>query len=141
MLIFEILPKNHLVFVNASSLMISGYSLYLSFDSNIDPSSISTLGICDVGIFVSKKISAVQVHFDTLSFKDHVWVSINLQGHDKLLNGCIYHSPSTNMDASISSLFITGLFARFYSPPNMWRLYHERGKLVQYASISKKLLH
>ena len=102
MLISEILPKNRLVFVNASSLIISGYALYLNFDSNIDPSS--TLGICGVGIFVSKKISAAQVHFGTPSFKDHVWVSINLQGHDKLLIGCIYHSPSTNMDASILSL-------------------------------------
>ena len=76
MLISEILPKNRSVFVNVSSLMISaGYSLYLNFDSNIDSSS--TLGICGVGIFVSKKISAIQVHLDTPSFKDHVWVSIN----------------------------------------------------------------
>ena len=57
-----------------------------------------------MGIFVSKKISTVQVHFDTPSFKDHVWVSIYLQGHDKLLIGSVYCSPSTNMDASISSL-------------------------------------
>ena len=59
MLISEILPKNHSVFVNANSLMISGYSLYLNFDSNINSSS--TLGIRGVGIFVSKKIPAVQV--------------------------------------------------------------------------------
>ena len=102
MLIFKILPKNRSVFVNASSLMISGYSLYLNFDSNIDLSSI--LEIRGVDIFVSKKISAVQVHFDTPNFKDHVWVSINLQGHDKLFIGCIYCSSSTNMDASVSSL-------------------------------------
>ena len=102
MLISKLLPKNHSVFVNVSSLMISGYSLYLNFDSNINSSS--TLGICGVGIFVSKKISAVQVHFDTPSFKDHVWISINHQGHDKLLIGCIYCSPSKNMDVSISSL-------------------------------------
>ena len=49
--------------------MISGYSLYLNFYSNIDPSS--SLGIHGAGIFVSKKISAVQVHFDNPSFKDY----------------------------------------------------------------------
>ena len=102
MLISETLPKNRSVFVNVSNLMISGYSLYLNFDSNINSSS--TLGICSVGIFVSMKISAVQVHFDTPNFKDHVWISINHQGHDKLLIGCIYCSPSTNMDVSKSSL-------------------------------------
>ena len=39
MLISETLPKNRSVFVNVSNLMISGYSLYLNFDSNINSSS------------------------------------------------------------------------------------------------------
>ena len=82
--------------------MILGYSLYLNFDSTADTSSIR--GIQGVGIFVSKRISAVQVHFENSSFKDHVWASINLQGHDRLLIGCIYCSPLTNMEASISLL-------------------------------------
>ena len=50
--------KNHSVFVNAGSLMISGYDSYLNFNSNAD--TLSTLGIRGVGIFVSKKIPAVQ---------------------------------------------------------------------------------
>ena len=47
---------------------------------------------------------AIQVLFENSNFKDHVWASINLQGHDKLLIGCIYRSPSTSMETSISSL-------------------------------------
>ena len=56
--------------MQVASSMISGYSLYLNFDSNID--SLSTLGIHGVGSFDSKKIPAVQVHFDTPNFIDHV---------------------------------------------------------------------
>ena len=83
--------------------MIPGYSLYLNFDSTADTST--TLGIRDVGIFVSKHFSAVEVLIKNSNFKDHIWASIiNLQGHDKLLIGCIYRSPSTSMETSISSL-------------------------------------
>ena len=101
-LISELLPKNRSVFINISDFMIPGYSLYLNFDSTADAST--TLGIRGVGIFVSKRFLAVQVLFENSNFKDHVWASINLQGHDKLLIGCIYRSPSTSMETSISSL-------------------------------------
>ena len=57
-----------------------------------------------MGIFVSKRFLAVQVHFENSNFEDHIWASINLQGYDKLLIDCIYRSPSTCMEASISSL-------------------------------------
>ena len=43
-------------------------------------------------------------YFSDNSFKDHVWVKIDLQGQDKLLVGCIYRSPSAAMETSISSL-------------------------------------
>ena len=101
-LISELLHKNRSVFINISNFMIPGYSLYLNFDSTADTST--TLGIRGVGIFVSKRFPAVQVLFENYNFKDHVWASINLQDHDKLLIGCIYRSPSMSMETSISSL-------------------------------------
>ena len=53
---------------------------------------------------MSKRFPAVQVLFENSNFKDHVWASINLQGHDKLLIGCIHRSPSASMETSIFSL-------------------------------------
>ena len=50
--------------------MIPGYSLYLNFDSTADTST--TLGIRDVGIFVSKHFSAVEVLIKNSNFKDHI---------------------------------------------------------------------
>ena len=101
-LITEILPKYHSYFINKTSLMIHGYSLYLNFDPDSDMTS--TLGIRGVGIYVSNTLSASQVYFNNNSFKDHVWININLQGQDKLLVGSIYRSPSEAMQTNISSL-------------------------------------
>ena len=102
MLITEILPKNHLYPINKASLMIPGYLLYLNFDPDSDITP--TLDIRGVGIFISNTLSATQVHFNNNSYKDHVWIRLDLQGQDKLLVGCIYRSPSAAMVISISPL-------------------------------------
>ena len=82
MLITEILPKHHWYLINKASLMIPGYSLYLNFDPDSDITP--TLDIRGVGIFISNTLSATQVHFNNNSFKDHVWIRLDLQGQDKL---------------------------------------------------------
>ena len=50
---------------------------------------------CRVGIYVSKKLSVTEVTFNRYSHYEHVWISIKLMGHDTLLVGCIYRSPSS----------------------------------------------
>ena len=44
--------------------MISGYILYVR-DSNCNAGVLSTSGIYDIGIIISKRIPAVQMHLDT----------------------------------------------------------------------------
>ena len=57
-----------------------------------------------VGVYVHHKLQASQVFSNSPHIKDHVWTSIKLQGSDSLLVGCIYHSPSGNIDTSTASL-------------------------------------
>jgi len=52
-----------------------------------------------------KDLKASQVYFNPPAFTDHVWVNIKLQGSDSLLVGCIYHSPSDPLNASVTSLY------------------------------------
>ena len=74
----------------------------INFDpNNYDPISSDIRG---VGIYVHHKLQASQVLFNSPHFKDHVWASVKLQGSDSLLVGCIYHSPSGNIDTSTASL-------------------------------------
>ena len=39
---------------------------------------------------------AHQVHFNTSNFEEQLWISLPLKGHDTLLIGCIYRSPTDN---------------------------------------------
>ena len=92
--------------INKASLMIPGYSLYLNFDPDSSRSLRYWTFVVWASLYLASTLSAIatQVYFSNTSFRDHVWIKIDLQGHDKLLVGCIYQSPSTAMENSISSL-------------------------------------
>ena len=63
-----------------------------------------------VGIFVSRRLQAHQVIFNSPDFEDYVWAKIQLRGCDSLLVGCIYRSPTGHLNTSVSSLY--NLFAK-----------------------------
>ena len=97
------LPKyflNHQILLLAQAL--PGYSLYVNFDpDNYTPVTSQIRG---VGIFVSEKLQANQVFFQSSDFEHHVWVRIQLCGSDSLLIGCVYRSPTGELSTSVSSL-------------------------------------
>ena len=100
--ISEMLPKAPQAVINLSLITLPGYHNYLNFDpDNYNPTLTNIRG---VGIFVHHKLQASQIYFNTPHFKDHVWANIKLQGSDSLLVGCIYRSPSSNIDTSTASL-------------------------------------
>ena len=100
--ICEILPKAPNAVVDLSLIALPDYYCYLNFDpNNYIPTSSNIRG---VGIFVHHKFQASQVTFNSSHFEDHVWVNVKLQGSDSLLVGCIYRSPSGNIDSSTASL-------------------------------------
>ena len=108
-IISELPPKTPSAVIILSLISIPGYYIYLNFDpDNFDSFSTNIRG---VGIFVRHKFQVSQVYFDVPHFEDHVWANIKLQGSDSLLTGCIYRSPSSNVDFSTASLceLLTGI--------------------------------
>ena len=63
------------------------------------------VGICGVGIYVSDKLPVCEINFTNSTFSEHVWVQLNLRGHDKLLICCLYRSPSSDSLTSTQSLY------------------------------------
>ena len=99
-LITEILPKAHCNTLTSSRLSLNGYSFVLNFDPDGTPPS----SVRGVGIYVSKRLSFCEVHFDSYNCIEHIWVKVTLRGQDSLLVGCIYRSPSTNPHQSTTEL-------------------------------------
>jgi len=100
-LISEILPKSHCNTISSSRLSLNGYNMFFNFDPDGCQPATSIRG---VGIYVSKRITVSEYHFTSSSFQDHIWISISLKGSDKLLVGCIYRSPSSELSSSTNSL-------------------------------------
>ena len=71
---------------------------------NFDPDVAVSSSVCGVGIYVSEKLSFSKVHFDSFNFVEHIWIQVTLRGHDSLLVGCIYHSPSSDIHQSTINL-------------------------------------
>lgn len=61
-------------------------------------------------MIVSQGLQVSEVSFISSEFNYHVWVSVQLCGSNKLLEGCIYHSPSKPIRSSIVSyIFVSYL--------------------------------
>ena len=92
-LISEILPKAHNAFVSKPQLALPGFSVFFNFDPD-DQSSYSS-GIRGVAIYVADKFAVSEVNFSDCNLSDCICVSLRLRGHDSLLIGCLYRSPSS----------------------------------------------
>lgn len=110
-LITEILPKAHCNTLTSARLSLCGYSSVFNFD----PDTTSPFSVRGVGIYVSEKLSFSEVHFDTCNFVEHIWIQVKLRGHDSLLVGCIYRSPSSDLHQSTINLCDLMLSIQGYS--------------------------
>ena len=90
-LITAILPKRNVNSLSTARLSLDGYQTFFNFNPGTEQTPQTTHG---VGIYVSRKLSVTEVVFNGYSHHEHVWISIKLMGHDMLLVGCIYRSPS-----------------------------------------------
>lgn len=88
-LITEILPKAHCKTVTPARLSFNGYCSIFNFYPNAAPPS----SVRGVDIYASEKLSFSEVN---TNFDEHAWIKITLRGHDSLLVGCIYRSPSSD---------------------------------------------
>ena len=103
-MITEVLPKIHCNSISAARLALSGYQAFFNFDPN-NPSSTDHLR--GVAIYISNKLPASEVFFSKY-FQEQIWLTLKLRGHDNLLVGCLYQSPSS--DIQQSTAFLCDLF-------------------------------
>ena len=111
-------------FVNIICISMPSYSL---LHSNIDTQN----GRC-ASLYISNMLNATPIVLCD-EFCETVWVTMPLTGRDKLLIGCIYHSPTQHFDLNNTRLcnmllkasnmkdFSHGLIRRnFNLPPINW---------------------
>ena len=96
MLITEVIPKSQIHPINPALLDIEGYNLHKNFD--LESSNLGRSGIRGVAIYSSKKIKVNEIDISVEGQKDHLWVEIPTQTGEKVLCGCIYRSPSDDVD-------------------------------------------
>ena len=82
----EIFPKNSNGDMDKSHYSKDGYGMFCS-DLSIGRGCV---------LYIKASIPVIQIKFDN-NFQESIWCSINLTGSDKLLIGCIYRSPNSNI--------------------------------------------
>ena len=72
---------------SATRINIDGYHVY----TNLESESHQGVAIC-IANSMNHQSTAVSMR---TPYEESVWVSIDMKGHDKLLVGCVYRSPSS----------------------------------------------
>ena len=96
MLITEVIPKNQINPIAPALLDIKGYNCHLNFGPNT--SNLSRSGIRGVAIYSHKSIMVNEIDFLIVGQHDHIWVEFPTDKGEKVLCGCIYRSPSNDID-------------------------------------------
>ena len=102
LLITEMIPKQQKCVIPSSLLTIDEYELYCNFEITME--NLDASGIRDTAIYVKRGIVSYEVKIENTQHKDQVWVEIPLKDDEKLLCGCIYRSPSGNIEETASSI-------------------------------------
>ncbi|CAG2239332.1 unnamed protein product [Mytilus edulis] len=85
--ITEVVPKNMRYILTKAELNLNGYELF--------PSNFPGKAKRGIIVYIKNSINATEVDIDS-EFEESVWIKIPLLGHDNLLYGCIYKSPSSD---------------------------------------------
>ena len=95
MLFTEVIPKAQKNPIEESQLKIDGYEHYPNF--NFNDADLGLSGMRGVVIYVQESISSKKVS-PSSPYKDHVWVELNLGRNGVLLCGCMYRSPTKEIE-------------------------------------------
>ena len=76
--------------------------IHINFDMGSE--NLGTAGIRGTAIYVKNDIPSVEMKILDSTFKDNIWVEILLNKTEFLLCGCIYRSPTSGKDETITSL-------------------------------------
>jgi len=87
----EVIPKAQRNQIHESLLQLPDFQLYTNF--NFDTENLGSSGIRGVAIYVKEDLNSQQVICKS-QYNDQIWVEINLRGHEKIICGCVYRTPS-----------------------------------------------
>lgn len=90
--ITEVIPKNMRYVISKAELDLKAYKLF--------PSSFPGKAKRGIVIYIKSTLKACEVDIDS-EFSESVWIKIPLLGHDKLLFGCVYKSPSSSEEKHV----------------------------------------
>ena len=95
-MITEVIPKSQKNPIAPALLEIDGYKPTFNFEPKSD--NLSLAGIRGVAIYSKMSLNASEVDdIKVDDFSDHVWIEIP-QRNEPLLIGCIYRSPSNDIN-------------------------------------------
>jgi exonuclease III len=81
-------PKNTTIPVQESELQIKGYDMF----TNVDKCKRGVI------IYTKKELKAVPSKIELkCDFEENSWCEIKLKGSDRLLVGCVYRSPNSDV--------------------------------------------
>ena len=95
MLFTEVIPKAQQNPIDENQIKIEGYEHYPNF--NFSDKNLGSSGMRGVIIYVRDNISCKKVSPSSTN-RDHIWVELNLGKNDILLCGCMYRSPTKEME-------------------------------------------
>ena len=87
--ITELLPKNSRYIIDKAEVQIDGYDLFTN--------DLETKKGRGVILYANQQFKAQEVKFDT-QFEESIWIKINQTPEQNILIGCIYRSPSSNLE-------------------------------------------
>ena len=96
LLITEVIPKKQLNPITQALLDIDGYNCHVNFDPNAK--NLGRSGIRGVAIYSKNTIQVNEVDFSVEGLLDHIWVEIPIEGDQNILCGCVYRTPSNDVD-------------------------------------------
>ena len=96
------IPKQQKLVIPSSLSNIDGYEIYCNFDITME--NLGASGIRGTAIYVKSGIVSYEVKIENTQHEYQVWVDIPLKDDEKLLCGCIYRSPTENMEETARSI-------------------------------------
>lgn len=97
----ETIPKAQRLPIAPALLSIPGYTLHANFDPS--QSNLGTSGQRGICVYISSVFEVVEHSWPSQGV-EHLWCELELVGRDRLLIGCVYRSPSANIQDSVQQL-------------------------------------
>ena len=101
-LLTEVIPKAQKLPISQALLSIDGYSLFLNFDASSP--NLGAGGKRGIGAFVANHLNTLEVTLTHQPLIEQLWLQVSTREKCSLLLGCVYRSPSVDLQDSTKQL-------------------------------------